>query len=482
MKRSVIIKVERDKLLKKIFITGLIFFIISLCVCAEEAISLEDVLKLGLKNNKAIKEGEIELKKAEIDLDSSRRAFYPEISFSTSYTRLFLDDDGGTGIDIEPPDPARLDDQDMYLLDYINKNMVSPIYGAFRAMQPYEDNYQTSISIQQPIYLGGKLRLANKQAGKAFELSEVQFNEKINEVLFSIIQSYYGVLLAEERVKIEEEAFNLLREHKRIAEVSLEAGLSIKTDLLQVEIEESRAMYSLQTARNDLKMARKMLGNMIGHDLSKYSFLEPDFDYDPELDLELQYQRARERRGEFKLLNINKEMLELSLETESNPYLPVLVLIGNYQWQDNELSFDNGTGSITFSLSMNIFDKGLAKNTADKLRNDLEKLKLQRSNLEEMIRLEIEDILLTIEENKNNMELQAMNLERAQENLELEEKRYQAGTATNMDVMNAQLVLKQTKISKIQSEYQYQISVFQLLKNTGLLAEYFQEVVYYVES
>ena len=461
---------------QRIIIFGLIFFLLSLCAYAEEAITLKEILKLGLENNTGIRESEIDLKKAEIDLDSSRKAFYPEISFTTSYTRMFLDNDGD--MDNTPPDFSMLDPEDQMLLNVIYDQLMSPIYGAMSSMQPDEDNYQTGISIQQPIYLGGKLRLANKQAGKALELSTIQYKEKISEVLFNIIQSYYGVLLAEERVKIEEEALTLLKEHKRIAEISLKAGLSIKTDLLQVEIEESKAIHSLETARNDLKMARRMLGNMIDYDLGQLSFLEPDFDYEPELDIELQYQKARDRRGEFKLLDINKEILDLSIQSESNPYLPNLVLVGNYQCQGNELSFDNGTGSITLSLSMNIFDKGLAKNTGKKLKNDLEKLKLQSSNLEEMIKLEIEDILLTIEENKHNMELQIMNLQRAEENLDLEEKRYQVGTGTNMDVMNAQMVLKQTKIAMIQSEYQYQISVFQLLKKTGLLIDYFQGVIY----
>ena len=45
-------------------------------------------------------------------------------------------------------------------------------------MQPEEDNYQTAISVQQPIYLGGKLMIARQQAEKALELARLQQRQK----------------------------------------------------------------------------------------------------------------------------------------------------------------------------------------------------------------------------------------------------------------------------------------------------------------
>lgn len=442
---------EKGKVVKRIIISGLIYFLLSLTVCAEGVITLEEALKLGLENNTGIRESQIEVKKAEIDLDSSRKAFYPEISLSTSFTRIFLDDNGVQGIGIESP--------------------------SLSAMQPSKNNYQTVISIQQPIYLGGKLRLSSKQAEKGLEISEIQYMQKKNELLFNIIQSYYGVLLSEERVKIEEEALELIKEHKRVARVSFNAGLSLKTDLLQVEIEESKAIHSLESARNDLVIARKMLGNMIGIELNKGGIAQPVLELKPELDIDVQHQLAKNNRAELRFIDINKDLLELNIQMEENKHLPNIVLVGNYQWQETELTFDDGTGSISLSLSMNIFDKGLSKNSENKLNKELEKLAISKSNLEELIKIEIEALLLTIKENRHHMELQAMNLEKAIENLQLENKRYQAGIGTNMDVMNAQIMLKQTKIANMQANYQYQISIFQLMEKTGRLIDFYQEVI-----
>ncbi|MGB4045165.1 MAG: TolC family protein, partial [Halanaerobiales bacterium] len=193
----------KDGILKLIIVPGLVvllMFIVFSPVLAEEALTLEEALRLGIENNIAIKESEIEKRKAEIDLDSARRAVLPEITFSTSYTRLYLDeDDNMRGLPVVP--------QDSFGIGEILAQMMA-------AMQPEEDNYQTAISVQQPIYLGGKLMIARQQAEKALELTELQQRQKKNELLFNIIQSYYNILLAEERVRIEEDALELIREHK----------------------------------------------------------------------------------------------------------------------------------------------------------------------------------------------------------------------------------------------------------------------------
>src|SRR5690554_4026321 len=158
----------------------------------------------------------------------------------------------------------------------INEKM-NFIIDSMSAMQPSEDNYQTAISIQQPIYLGGRLRIGKEQAEKGVEITDIQFQLKKNELLSDIIQTYYNVLLAEKRVEIEKEALELIKEHKKVAEVSFEAGVTLKTDLLQVEIEENRAKQSLRSAQNDLLMAKKMLGNLVGAGLADKEFMQPDY-------------------------------------------------------------------------------------------------------------------------------------------------------------------------------------------------------------
>ena len=116
-----------------------------------------------------------------------------------------------------------------------------------------------------------------------------------------------------------------------------------------MEIEENKAILSLERARNDLAMARRLFANMIGSDIGDRVFLAPEFLPEPLLDKELALSLARENRVEFKLLDINQDILDLSLKMETSTYLPNIVLVGNYQWQGSELKFEDGNASITLA-------------------------------------------------------------------------------------------------------------------------------------
>ncbi|MFP4661189.1 MAG: TolC family protein [Halanaerobiales bacterium] len=426
-------------------------------LAASHELSLEEALILGMENNVGLREVKHDQNIAEIDLNSAKKAFYPEVSISSTYTKLSK----GPSIpsfDIKPdPEP----ENPQFPFEFVTTTMEGPT-----------DNYQTSISLQQPIYLGGKIWLGMEQAEKGLDAADMQILQKKNELYLQIIQSYYNVLLAEERVNIEEDALELVREHRKTTESGLSAGVTLKTDLLQVEIEEGGAVQSLAVARNDLMMAKKVLGNTIGMDLLDRDFSWPSISPSIELEKNLQVELARGNRPELELLELNEEILEINLKMEENSHLPNIVLQGNYQWQGDELRFEDGTGSLTLALSMNIFDRGLSQNREDKLQEDLAKLNLNKSNLEELMEIEIEELILTIEESRNNIKLQQLNLKKAEENLELETKRYQAGMGTNINVMNAQLMMKQTRIALMQAEYQHKINLFKLLQKTGRLIEF----------
>lgn len=461
------VKKEISKVINK---TGIIvsIFILTLLisgVCyAADNLSLEQALQLGLENNTGLQTGMADQKKARIDLNSAHKAFLPQVDLQTSYTRAFLSEEQ-TSLNL-PEDPGNPASQVLpYLAPY------------FEQMMPSEDNYQTTLSIQQPLYTGGKISNGLKQAKKGLTAANEQLKQQKSELLLQIIQSYYNVLLAQERVEIEKEALALVREQKKTVAASYKAGVTLKTDVLQVEIAEGKAVHSLAVAQNDLNTARKMLGNTIGTDLTAKELIWPELEVAVSLDEKEQYQLALANRPELKLLDINQQINRLNLRQEKNSHLPNIVLSGNYQWQGDKFSLENGTGSITLAASINIFDRGLASNKQKKTAEDIKKTELNKSNLKNMIKIELENLLQTIKEDKNNIKLQQLNLKKAEENLDLETKRYKVGMGTNVDVMNAQMTLKQTRIASMQAEYQYKINQFKLLQKTGQLTEYCQGVI-----
>ena len=427
-----------------------------------DVITLSEVLESGIVNNPEIREIELDEKNADLDYQAARRERFPEIDISTTYTRL---EDGPEMPSIEPE---------------IDPNTGDIIGMEFTTEEGSKDQYSTQVSLQQPIYLGGRLGLGVDIADIGRELSEVQKRQKKSEVILEIIEAYYDVVLSQKRVEIEEEAVELAREQKRMAEANYQAGNSLETDLLQAEIEEGEAVNSLQEARNMLVIARKSLSNIAGIDDSSFQVVEPSIKPQVELNEEKLFSKAKNKNLQIEILNMNTEMLEKNFEMEKRSKYPNLVLQGEYGWQADEFyPDDGGSWSLTVALSSAIFDSGRSGIEREKLKNELKKMDERKDSAIDMIELGIENTLNSIRQKKDTIDLRKLQVENAEENLRLQNKRYEAGMGNILEVTAAQTVLNQTKVGLVQVEREYVVELYRLLQQTDELIDFYEEVILY---
>lgn len=411
-----------------------VLFLLGESVLAEE-LTLVQALKLGIENNTEVIISELDREIAEGNYQIAKKSLFPEIKLNSNYTRL---EQGPVG----------------------SSNL-----------------YRTTLSLQQPIFLAGKLFSGIELAEKGIELIALQGEQKKESLVYNIINSYYGVLMARERVEIEEEALKLIEEHKRIVQANIKAGLALKTDLLQVEIEEGNSLQNLREARNKLYLARRSLGIMIGTDLTAVDFIVPELALELETGFDYLYRQALLKRPEIQLLALNQEMTELNLSLKKKDRYPNIILLGNYGWQGEEFSLEDGSWDLSLSLSFPVFDGRKSVSEQKNIEKELAQLAQSSKNLQEMIALELEEQLMQLKQNQNNIELQQINLEKSEDNFRLSSLRFEAGLGTNIDLINARTMVKQAKMMLMQAEYQYYLNLVSLLYKTGSLFEHFEEVI-----
>ena len=430
-----------------LLITGL-----SISAAAEEAneITLTEAAEILLENNRQLQNSRQNIEKAEKDVELSGRGYYPTANLQRSYSR-------SEEQETEVSNPA-----------------LAPFA---ELMTPDPESYRTSLSLNQPLYLGGRVRIGKDISELGLEMSRIEYQKQLDQSLFNLVQSYYGVLQAKGMVEIRQNALDVVNEHLRIVKVNNEAGTSLRQDLLQTQIEQRKAEEDLIAAENQLQIARKRLAQLLGDSTKDNSVSTPAKNPQPETELEKLINIALENRAELKSLNINQKMLEKQKDLEGNPYRPQISLNGSYSWQGSELDFSDGSWNITLSGSIPLYDGGKAN--LNEAKKEIETANLQNSkvDLEESIKIEIEDTLLSLRHSGEMIKLEQLSLENAEENLELTNKSYQAGIGTNIDVINAQTSYKQAQISLLQAEYNYEINLYKLLYNTGRITELFEDVI-----
>jgi len=248
---------------------------------------------------------------------------------------------------------------------------------------------------------------------------------------------------------------------------------------LQAEIELSKAQNRLKNAKNQFELAKKSFKNQIGIDKSQKITIKDSSQLVPEINLDQEklYEKALANKPELKMMELNQDLTKTNLKLEEKSNFPQIMLIGNYSWQGSELDFENGSGNIVLSASMNLFDSGKSNIKENKIEKELENIKDSKENLKDMVELDIEKQLITIEEKRDDIKLQEMNLKKAEESLTIEEKRFKEGMGRTVDVVQAQTTLKQIKMSKMQAQNEYEIALFEMLNKTGDLVNYCEEVI-----
>lgn len=428
-------------------------FFISSCYSAFSSaadIGLQKAMELALQNNGEITKSSIDRELADLDLELARKSRYPELNLQSSYTRME-----------EGPEMPALEMTD---------DPQNPFQ--FTTEEGPRDNYSTRISFTQPLYTGGRIRLGIEQAEKGIELAKNQLQKQQEDILFNTVQAYYNALLARARLEIEEESLKLVAEHLRMAEVSFENGIAIKTDLLQAQLEKNRAEQSLSQAENQYWLARKNLANLIGFQDIDFRLFEPEQLPEVKTEFEQLYDTALSSRPEMRSLILNREMTEKNLELEKRSRLPAFSLNGDYSWQGEEFGFDDGSWTLTIAGNISLYEGGKSSLEQKKIAGNLRQLEESRDSLEDMLEIELQQNLLELEEHKKNIELEEKNLSRAEENLRLEEKRFEAGAGRSVDVLQAQLAVKQARLAGKRSQYEYEKTLFNLLYKSGQLMEF----------
>lgn len=425
----------------------ILIFALPAAAMAEESpeeLKLNEAVKILIEENRTLKNARKDIEQVENDIDLAVRSYFPTLDLQTSYTKM---DEGQQTFDPR----------------------------TFSTVEGPDENYSTSISLTQPIWNGGRTSIQKEIASYSLEIARAEYEQSVEDQLFSLIQAYYGVLQAEGMVEIREEALDTVNEHLRVVKNKLEAGTAIRRDLLQSQIEKRNAEEELTAARNDLQIARRRLAQLLTSD-KKYNVNNPKAKFNFSLKKDELYQKALENDPQLMILELNKQIVELNKKLEGQYYRPNISLNGSYDWQGAEF-MDEKSWSMTVGVNVPLYDGGKGGIKAEKQQKELEKIANKRRDLLENINIDVEESILTVKEKKEAIELEQLSLENAKENLEIANKSYDAGVASNTDVIDAQSTYNQAKINLLQSEYSYEIEQFRTLYKSGRLKEYFEDVI-----
>ena len=260
-----------------------------------------------------------------------------------------------------------------------------------------------------------------------------------------------------------------------------EAGTVSNFEVLRAEVAIANAQVPLITARNDYRLAIEELRQALGFvthtepNVTKIPEFIGTLEFNPaSFDLRSALESAREHRPDLLRLTKLESAAEQGVFVSRASYYPNLALFGSYTWTKAPVSLPTSKLSgVTVGLQSqwNIFDGRTTAGRVAQARSLLEQAKLSLAETQLAVDVDVRRSISTFQESTELAEASKKVVEQAEEAVRLANARYNAGTATQLDVLTSQVDLTTARLNQVQAYYSYNVAVATTRRAMGLTDE-----------
>ena len=128
--------------------------------------------------------------------------------------------------------------------------------------------YMASVQLQQPLFMGGKIRAAHQAAKFGEELAEENIRLNRSEVLVELEQAYWQCVRVQELVLVARKYKSVVNELLKNLEDAQQAGMAPLNDVLKAQVKYNDALLQLQQAEHGKQLAQMNLCRLVGLDVN----------------------------------------------------------------------------------------------------------------------------------------------------------------------------------------------------------------------
>lgn len=334
-------------------------------------------------------------------------------------------------------------------------------------------DYQVALSLSIPLYTGGRLTAGYKSAKYNLKSTQESVRESEHLTVFNTKATFYGCLLAQEFVKVAEQAVKDAEDLQKNVKSQYEVGLASRFDLLRSEVRVVNLKPQLIQAKNNFEVMKLNLKTLLGMDISTPIEIQGNLYYEPiEPDLEKSIGVAIQNRPEILQLEYQKKIAEEMWKMARAERLPTLALSGSFNFWADRLAFTHDTWqdyyNVNLVLTVPIFNGfGPAARQAQ-AKSAVKEIELTLKGLKDGVKFEVSQATLKIEEAKESLLSQEKNVEQAEESLRIANLNYTEGMITVLDVSAAQTALTQARVNYSQAVYNFFVAVAEFERSLGV--------------
>jgi len=301
-----------------------------------------------------------------------------------------------------------------------------------------------------------------------------QLERTDQEILFRVVQSYYGVLLAAKQLDVAEQSEKTAKSIINRSLARFDSGLVVESDLLTAKVRLASREQELVRARNNLELARAQLNTAMGVPLDTLHppaepLQEPSLSSPALADVE---HKALTSRPDLKRIESEESAQNLSVAIAKSSFGPRVNAFAGWE-MDNPTLLAGGGGNNWLGgveLQFDIFQGGAKRAALSREHAIAEKMAALKQAASDAVRLEVRQAYYDLDSNRQQVGVARTAIAQAKESLRINQDRYEGGLITITDLLGAEDAARRSQTDYWQAVYQFHISSANLELAIGTLS------------
>ncbi len=424
-----------------------------------QVLTLDDCIRLAAEQNSQVLASQSGLSAAKAKRFQALSALLPSASATATYTRLN-----------EAPytvmSPAEIP-------------FLPPDMEPIRIEMGKAEMEKVELQVKQPLAL--QLFSALALANTGVKQKELELRKARAQAALNAAKAYYALVQAKGFLRIAQTSKRQIEAHIKDLENMYAQGIVHKKDLLRAQVQASEVELLVLQAQNAVKLAQSSLCLAIGYPqdaevevAESLSFV----DYPYPLDSVVAW--AERHSLDAQLAAVGLEAAKKSVTLAAGALLPSFAAIFNYDYQKPNRELENewyDSWTAVGVIQWDLFDWGGSVAALREAKAKKRQMEYLYKAALDGIRLQARAAYLAMDERRKKLSVARKELETAQENYRVTSDMFDAGAATNAELLDAHADLVRAKINLNSYLADYNTAVVELEYVTGQLERRVNDVL-----
>ena len=395
-----------------------------------QKITIQEAAEMAVKNNKDIKIGMLEMDRGQIDVSRTWKQKFFTVSYNASANAYF-------------------------------KDIISKKTG---------EAYQQYLSLSQPLFTGGKLKLGNEISKDSLKLTELKLDKTKKDTVLSTVQAYIDVYDAVSTLGVLQKSKEALDENYKIQTEKYKLRMVTKPEYREAERSIKAIEAQIVEQQGNIEIAKESLGILIGVPNPSSIEIVPfgvEDNFTKTIDLAKDMEKLTTQNTEYKIAQKQIDISRKNTKLERASFFPTINGTVNYGalGSRNKLKdvfevkdFSSAAG-VTFTW--NIFDWGKRKEDVKYAKKTEEIAEVKSEQTLEQVKANMRKTYYKLQALEKSLEALKIAVESAEETYELEKERYNYNLITMNNLLDAEAKLRQSRVNYATSRLKYYYLVSQ---------------------